>query len=94
MPELPTDAAPWLIEIVYLDSDGQVDLDRRLTHVDAENAASYVSDYPELTEVIDPEASLWTIWLPNRLTRDVHDTGIELQIRLGDLQFMIDYDPH
>lgn len=94
-PNLPTDSAPWMVEIVFIDpATYEVDLDRVLTLTDAENAAAYISDHPELTEVIDPEASLWNVWLPNRLTKDSWESGLYFEIRVGDLQFTLDYDPH
>lgn len=86
----PTDATPYLAEIIA-ERDGQPL--EPVNHVEAEEAASLISPYPELTMVVDPEASHWQVWLPDYMTKYAWSDGITLDFRSGGYHITIDLDP-
>jgi len=86
----PTDHTPYLVEITT-HQDGQP-IEPVSGHTDAEEAAAYVSEHPELTEVLDPEHGWWYVWLPNHMTKTAWSDGLYLVLQTGGYQIKIDYE--
>ena len=64
-----------------------------INHTDAEEAANILTEYSDLTEVIDPEHSIWHVWLPDRMVGHVWDTGITFHLIVGGYEFNLEMDP-
>ena len=64
-----------------------------VTAAEAEEAASLVSPYPDRTEVVDPNASIWSVWLPDYMVRYAWSDGLALKLQTGGYTIEVDYDP-
>lgn len=64
-----------------------------INHTDAEEAASLISPVPEKTEPVDPEHGLWSVWLPDYMTKYAWESGITMDLWLGGFRFQMDLDP-
>lgn len=86
-----TDATPYLIEITT-EREGQP-VEPVTSLSDAEEAATFLSPHPELTEVVDPEHGMWNVWLPNYMTNLAWSDGLYIDLRVGGYRLHCDLDP-
>lgn len=90
-PDLPKDATPYLIRITSV-RDDQPETPV-VSHTDAEDAASRISPYPELTGALHPAEGYWNVWLPNYMTDLAWESGIYLELTVGGYRLEIELDP-
>lgn len=90
-PSEPTDATPYMMAIEHR-AEGQP-VEPVTGHTDAEEAASLISPYPELTEPLDPENGIWQVWLPNYMTKYAWSDGLDINVTTGGYHLFLELDP-